>query len=231
VLVQKFIAESRGTDIRAFVVGGRVVAAMRRVAQPGEFRSNVHRGGRAEALVLEPAYEETAVRAAQILGLRVAGVDMLEGNDGPQVMEVNSSPGLEGIEGSTGLDVAGAVIDFIAGQVAFPDLDIRQRLTVTSGYGVAELAIPEGFDLVGRTIADSGLRERDIVVLTLNRGTRVISNPKHSRILEAGDRLLCYGRLESMRDLVPERRRRKRKVVVGKLDPDLLEQLDEEGDS
>ena len=89
VLVQRFVAESKGRDIRAFVVGDQVVAAMRRVAQGQEFRSNVHRGGRAEAVTLDPVYEETAVRAAQILGLRVAGVDMLEGREGPQVMEVN----------------------------------------------------------------------------------------------------------------------------------------------
>lgn len=228
VLVQKFIKESKGRDIRAFVVGDRVVAAMRRVAQGNEFRSNVHRGGKAEVVELDAEYERTAVRAAQILGLRVAGVDMLEGNDGPQVMEVNSSPGLEGIETCTGLDVAGAVIDYINDQVAFPDLDIRQRLTVSTGYGVAELQIPEGFELVGRTIADSGLRDRDIVVLTLNRGTTVISNPKTTRVLEAGDRMLCYGKLESMRDLVPARRKRKKKRKVQKLDPELIEQLGEE---
>ncbi len=228
VLIQKFIKESKGRDIRAFVVGDRVVAAMRRVAQGNEFRSNVHRGGKAEPVTLDPSYEETAVRAAQILGLRVAGVDMLEGNDGPQVMEVNSSPGLEGIETCTGLDIAGAVIDYIGDQVAFPELDIRQRLTVSKGYGVAELAIPDGFSLVGQSIADSGLRERDIVVLTLNRGTSVISNPKTSRVFEAGDRLLCYGKLESMRDLVPERRRKKGKRKVKKLDPELIEQLGEE---
>jgi ribosomal protein S6--L-glutamate ligase len=98
VLIQKFVAESKGKDIRAFVVGDRVVAAMRRVAQGQEFRSNVHRGGIAEPVELDEAYRETAVRCAQIMGLNVAGVDMLEGRDGPQVMEVNSSPGLEGIE-------------------------------------------------------------------------------------------------------------------------------------
>ena len=111
VLIQKFVAESKGRDIRAFVVGDRVVAAMRRVAQGQEFRSNVHRGGIAEPIELSEEYRETAVRCTQILGLQVAGVDMLEGKDGPQVMEVNSSPGLEGIETCTGLDVAGAVIE------------------------------------------------------------------------------------------------------------------------
>ncbi|MFT7091080.1 MAG: ribosomal protein S6--L-glutamate ligase [Candidatus Azotimanducaceae bacterium] len=142
VLIQKFVAESKGKDIRAFVVGDRVVAAMRRVAQGQEFRSNVHRGGVAEAVELSDEYAETAVRAAQILGLRVAGVDMLESATGPQVMEVNSSPGLEGIESSTGLDVAGAIIDYIAAQVDFPEIDVRQRLTVSKGYGVSEIYVP-----------------------------------------------------------------------------------------
>ena len=227
VLVQKFIAESRGRDIRAFVVGDRVVGAMRRVAQGNEYRSNVHRGGKAEKVTLDPVFEETAVRAAQILGLRVAGVDMLEGKDGPLIMEVNSSPGLEGIESATGLDIAGAVIDYIGDQVSFPELDIRQRLTVTKGYGVAELFIPEGLSLVGKTIKESGLRDDDIVVLTLNRGVTVISNPKTSRVIEAGDRLLCYGKLESMRGLVPERRRKKKLRKVKKLDPEQIENLGE----
>jgi ribosomal protein S6--L-glutamate ligase len=212
VLVQKFVAESRGRDVRAFVVGNRVVAAMRRVAQGQEFRSNVHRGGRAEAIQLDPAYERTAVRAAQIMGLRIAGVDMLESNDGPQVMEVNSSPGLEGIESATGLDVAGAVIDYIADQVGFPDVDIRQRLTVSTGYGVHELHVPEGSALVGQTIAESGLRDLDIAVLTLQRGVTVIPNPRSSRVIEAEDRLLCFGRLTAMREVAPPTRRKKRKL-------------------
>ena len=144
-------------------------------------------------------------RAAQILGLRVAGVDMLEGKNGPQILEVNSSPGLEGIETCTQLDVAGAIIDYIADQVNFPDLDIRQRLTVTRGYGVAELQSREGHELVGKTVAESGLRDKDVIVLTLNRGPRVISNPRTDRVLEPGDRMLCYGKLEAMRGLTVER--------------------------
>jgi ribosomal protein S6--L-glutamate ligase len=218
VLVQKFIAESRGRDIRAFVVGDRVVAAMRRVAQGQEFRSNVHRGGTSEVVELDDEYREIAVRATQILGLRVAGVDMLEGKEGPLIMEVNSSPGLEGIEGATQLDVAGAVIDYIAAQVTFPELDIRQRLTVSRGYGVAELHIPEGSNYVGRTIAESGLRENDINVLTLHRGTTVIPNPRATRELQGGDRLLCFGKLESMRHLVPGRARRSRRPRAKRLE-------------
>ena len=219
VLIQKFVAESKGKDVRALVVGDRVVAAMRRVAQGQEFRSNVHRGGVAEAITLDEAYEQTAVRAAQIMGLRVAGVDMLESSAGPQVMEVNSSPGLEGIETATGLDIAGAIVDYIAEQVDFPELDIRQRLTVSRGYGVAELQIPDGSQLIGKTIQESNLREQDIVILTLHRGASVISNPRGSRALEPGDRLLCYGKTEMMKDMVASRRKRKR-IRVRKLDPD-----------
>ena len=174
VLIQRFIAESGGRDIRALVVGDRVVAAMRRRAQEGEFRSNVHRGGSTEIIELDKEFERVAVQSAEIMGLRVAGVDMLESDGGPLVLEVNSSPGLEGIETATGLDVAGAIVDYILSQVAFPELDVRQRLTVSTGYGVAELQVHESADLVGRAIDESGLRSRDITVLSLTRGTTVI---------------------------------------------------------
>ena len=212
VLIQSFVKESKGRDIRALVVGDRVVAAMRRTADGDEFRSNVHRGGRVEPVELSREFEETAVRSAQIMGLRVAGVDMLESNEGPLVMEVNSSPGLEGIETATKFDVAGAIIDFISNQVAFPEIDVRQRLTVSTGYGVAELVVHAGADLVGKTIGESGLADRDITVLTLHRGTMVIPNPRQGHRLEAEDRLLCFGRLEEMRSMIPERRRRRHKV-------------------
>jgi ribosomal protein S6--L-glutamate ligase len=208
VLIQSFIAESKGRDIRAIVVGDRVVASMRRRAQGDEFRSNVHRGGETEAVELEEEFARVAVQSAQIMGLRVAGVDMLESDDGPLVLEVNSSPGLEGIETATGLDVAGAIIDYIESQVAFPEVDIRQRLTVSTGYGVAELHVREGADLVGRTIDESGLRDKDITIQTLTRGVHVIPNPRNSRVLEPEDRLLCFGKLESMKRLLPQRRGR-----------------------
>jgi ribosomal protein S6--L-glutamate ligase len=217
VLIQKFVSESKGKDIRAFVVGDRVVAAMRRVAQGQEFRSNVHRGGVAEAVELSDEYVETAVRAAQITGLRIAGVDMLESKSGPQIMEVNSSPGLEGIETCTGLDIAGAVIDYIAARVDFPEIDVRQRLTVSKGYGVSEVYIPEGSKFVGQTITETRLRDRDINVLTLYRGIKVIPNPRADRVLEPRDRLLCFGKLESMRDMVPQKSRRRRRPMVREL--------------
>lgn len=226
VLIQSFVKESKGRDIRALVVGDRVVAAMRRSAEGDEFRSNVHRGGRVEPVELTREFEETAVRSAQIMGLRVAGVDMLEGNDGPLVMEVNSSPGLEGIERATKLDVAGAIIDHIANQVAFPEIDVRQRLTVSTGYGVAELVVHTGADLVGKTISESGLDERDIQVLTLHRGTTVIPNPRRRTELQAEDRLLCFGRLEEMRSMIPERRRRRTKVRRLPKEPMLITRSD-----
>ena len=117
VLLQRFIAESRGKDVRAVVVGDRVVSSVRRVNETGEFRSNVHRGAEAEPIAIDPAYAEVAVRAAQALGLEVAGVDMLEANEGPVVMEVNSSPGVHGMEDSTGDDIAGAIADHVEARV------------------------------------------------------------------------------------------------------------------
>ncbi|MEQ8329534.1 MAG: 30S ribosomal protein S6--L-glutamate ligase [Longimicrobiales bacterium] len=113
ILVQEFIKEAAGTDVRAFVVGDRVVASMKRTGAAGEFRSNLHRGGTAEATKLTTRERRTAVRAAKALGLVIAGVDMLRSDRGPLLMEVNSSPGLEGIEGSTGVDVAGEIIEYV----------------------------------------------------------------------------------------------------------------------
>jgi ribosomal protein S6--L-glutamate ligase len=111
IVLQEFIQESRGRDVRALVVGDRVVGAMRRQAKRGEFRSNLHRGGEGKAVKLSSEYVQAAVRAAQIIGLEVAGVDILESNQGPKIMEVNSSPGLEGVERATHRDIAGAVIE------------------------------------------------------------------------------------------------------------------------
>ncbi len=114
ILVQEFIKEAGGMDIRCFVIGDKVVAAMKRQGAPGEFRSNLHRGGMAAKIKLTPEERSTAIRAAKAMGLRVAGVDILRSNHGPVVMEVNSSPGLEGIEAATQADVAGKIIEFVA---------------------------------------------------------------------------------------------------------------------
>ena len=113
ILVQEYIKEAGGADIRCFVIGDRVVASMKRQAQEGEFRSNLHRGGNASLIKITPEERSTAVRAAKVMGLNVAGVDLLRSNHGPVVMEVNSSPGLEGIEAASGQDVAAKIINFI----------------------------------------------------------------------------------------------------------------------
>jgi ribosomal protein S6--L-glutamate ligase len=114
ILVQEYIEEAKGSDLRCLVVGGKVIASMKRQGAEGEFRSNLHRGGKAENIKLTPEEKSTAIRAAKAMGLRVAGVDLLRSNHGPVVMEVNSSPGLEGIEKTTGVDVAGKIIDYLA---------------------------------------------------------------------------------------------------------------------
>jgi ribosomal protein S6--L-glutamate ligase len=127
ILIQKFIKEAKGSDIRAFVVGRRVVAAMKRQAVSGEFRSNIHRGGKARKIRLSHEYRRTALAAARVLGLTVAGVDMIESDDGPMVMEVNSSPGLEGIQKATDVDVADAIIEHIEREVTFRPTDPQRQ--------------------------------------------------------------------------------------------------------
>ncbi|WP_018972791.1 30S ribosomal protein S6--L-glutamate ligase [Rudaea cellulosilytica] len=116
-LVQEYIKEAKGADIRCFVVGGKVVAAMQRQAREGEFRSNLHRGGIATVVDLDSAEIDTAVRAARVMGLNIAGVDLLRSKRGPLVLEVNSSPGLEGIEGTTAVDIAGEIIEYLERRV------------------------------------------------------------------------------------------------------------------
>lgn len=128
ILVQEFIKEAGGSDIRAIVVGGRVIAAMKRTGADGDFRSNLHRGGSAQLVKLSPEERATAVRAAKSMGLNVCGVDMLRANHGAVVMEVNSSPGLEGVEKATGLDIAGKVIQFI-------EKNAKPGATKTKGKG------------------------------------------------------------------------------------------------
>ena len=128
ILVQEYIREAGGADIRCLVVGDKVVAAMKRQAKEGEFRSNLHRGGSASLIKISPEERSTAVRAAKVMGLNVAGVDILRSNHGSVVMEVNSSPGLEGIEQATGRDVAGIIIEFI-------EKNAKPNKTQTRGKG------------------------------------------------------------------------------------------------
>ena len=128
ILIQEFIKEAGGTDIRALVVGGKVIAAMKRTGAEGEFRSNLHRGGSAAVIKLTPEERSTAIRSAKSMGLQVCGVDMLRANHGAVVMEVNSSPGLEGVENATGLDIAGKIIEYI-------EKNAKPNATRTKGKG------------------------------------------------------------------------------------------------
>jgi ribosomal protein S6--L-glutamate ligase len=128
ILVQEFIKEAGSSDIRIFVVGGKVVASMMRTGAAGDFRSNLHRGGSAKTIKITPEERSTAIRAAKVMGLNVAGVDILRANHGPVIMEVNSSPGLEGLENVTGLDIAGKIIEFI-------EKNAKAGATKTKGKG------------------------------------------------------------------------------------------------
>ncbi|HEY7535712.1 MAG TPA: RimK family alpha-L-glutamate ligase, partial [Thermodesulfobacteriota bacterium] len=129
MLIQEFITEAKGADIRAFVVGDKVVGAMKRQGAKGEFRSNIHRGGAANSVKLSKEEHATAVKAAKVLGLNIAGVDMLQSKRGSLIMEVNSSPGLEGIEQATGIDIAGKIVEFIEKNVNNREM-IKDRVNV-----------------------------------------------------------------------------------------------------
>ena len=207
VLIQKFVSESSGKDIRAFVVGDRVVGAMKRIAQKGEFRSNVHLGARTEAVELSEEYKKVAVRAASIIGLRVAGVDILESNDGPQVLEVNSSPGLEGIEGATHTDIADVIISYLEEQVMFPDIDIRDRLSLAKNYRVAEIPIRKNSAISEKSLSDSIFS--DIQILSITRDGKTTPNPKPTEVVAVGDLILCYGQQEVLKSLIPKKKKRR----------------------
>jgi ribosomal protein S6--L-glutamate ligase len=135
---------------------------------------------------------------------------MLESAEGPQVMEVNSSPGLEGIEKATGIDVASAVIEFVEEQALFPDADLRQRLRLTGGVGIAEVSVHGMPELEGKPLRETPLASRNIYVLNIAHHDTVVPHPKADDVIQTGDVLLCYGDLRELRSMMPPRRRRKR---------------------
>jgi len=196
VLVQEYIAESHGKDIRALVVGDQVVACMRRRARGREFRSNYHLNGTVEKVELPPGYEEAACRAARVLGLNIAGVDLLEGKDGPLVLEVNSSPGLEGIEKASGVNVAGAIVDYVLEDTAFSEVDVDQLLRTVPGSGVLSLQLRNHPKMVGRRLDEVFA---SVPVFALSRGDRLVWNPDHDIQLRYDDVLVCYGELTELR--------------------------------
>ena len=211
VILQQFVGESRGRDVRAFVVGGRVVAAMRRTATGDEFRSNVHRGGTTESVKLDAAYEDAALRAARILGLHVAGVDMLESQAGPLVMEVNSSPGLEGIEAATGIDVAMAIVKHLESALCAPESEfdgspngeeLREVAALDKSDIVAELTLGPRNRLVGVTLCESKLDALDVRVLSIKRGSLSMMNPSASTRFFLADVVVLFGKRTSLEALV-----------------------------
>jgi len=197
VLIQEYIAESHGTDIRALVVNGKVVASMRRKARGREFRSNYHLNGTVEKVDLPEEYAKIACRAARVLGLNVAGVDLLEGNNGPLVLEVNSSPGLEGIEKASGENVAGAIIDFVISESDFSEVNVDQLLRTIPGQGVLSVHIRNHPSLIGCPIAD--LFKGELPIFALSRAGDLIWNPKPELQLRFRDIIICYGDLDELR--------------------------------
>ena len=199
VLIQQYIAESHGRDIRAFVVGDKVVACMRRRARGREFRSNFHLNGTVERVDLPPEYEEAACRAARVLGLNIAGVDLLEGRDGPLVLEVNSSPGLEGIEKASGVNVAAHIVDYAMEETAFSDVDLDQLLRTVPGEGVLSLQLRNHPKLVGQRIEQLFKPGAKIPVFALSRENQLIWNPTQEIQLRYNDIIICYGDLSELR--------------------------------
>ncbi|MCH1423243.1 MAG: RimK family alpha-L-glutamate ligase [Candidatus Poseidoniaceae archaeon] len=199
VLIQEYIAESHGKDIRALVVGDRVVASMRRKARGREFRSNYHLNGTVEKVDLPPEFEEAACRAARVLGLHIAGVDLLEAKDGPLVLEVNSSPGLEGIEKASGVNVAGEIIDYVTSETAFAEVDLDQLLRTVPGSGVLSLQIRNHPQLVGQPLASLFNTGSGIPVFALSRDNSLLWNPSDDIQLRYEDVLICYGELTELR--------------------------------
>ena len=199
VLIQEYIAESHGKDIRALVVGDRVVAAMRRRARGREFRSNYHLNGTVEKVELNPDFEEQACRAARVLGLHIAGVDLLEANSGPLVLEVNSSPGLEGIEKASGVNVAGEIIDYVMNETTFSEVDLDQLLRTVPGSGVLSLQLRNHPAMVGKKIADLFKSTYEIPVFALSRDHKLVWNPDYEIQLRYDDVIICYGELNQLR--------------------------------
>ena len=197
VLVQEYIRESHGRDVRVIVAGGEVVAAMRRVARGREFRSNFHLGGQVEAVELKEDFAKVAIRAASLLGIEVGGVDLLEGRSGPILLEVNSSPGLEGIERASKVNVAGKIIDMISQRHRIQSTNLQEVIRHHSGHGALTIRIKDWPEFIGRRIKD--VRMEDSRALTVLRGKEHIWSPDENLVLQPNDELVLYGEIVSIR--------------------------------
>jgi len=196
VLVQEYIQESHGRDVRVLVVGGKVVASMRRRAHGREFRSNFHLGGSVESIDLPEDYARIACKAARLLGLDVAGVDLLESKRGPLLLEVNSSPGLEGIEKATGINVAGHIMSHVVETHAFTPIDLNQLLSNKEGHGTLSLKVRRYPELVGRRLGDLMTLDDDGTIAAIGRAGAHIWNPSGDLVLREADELIFYGEIE-----------------------------------
>ena len=196
VLVQEYIKESHGRDIRVLVVGGKVVAAMRRRAHGREFRSNFHLGGSVEKVDLPADFARIACKAARLLGLDIAGVDLLESARGPLLLEVNSSPGLEGIEKATGINVAGHIMSHVVESHAFTPIDLNQLLSNKEGYGTLSLKVRKYPELIGRAVGDLMTQDDDGSVAAISRAGAHIWNPSPEITLREADEIIFYGELD-----------------------------------
>lgn len=208
VLLQQFVPESKGIDMRVFVVGDEVVASMRREAQGDEFRSNFHLGGQVIKADLPPQYEKVARRAARLLGLNIAGVDLLVGKDGPLLLEVNSSPGLEGIEAASGVNVAAKVVEYLAEIAEQPEVRVEELLRQKPGHGVLSFDVSKHPWHVGTTLKALFADEKQTPVFALDRAGDHIWRPRSSIKLQKGDRLVLYGALRPLRKVLKDLRQK-----------------------
>ncbi len=202
VLLQEYIEESHGRDVRVIVVGDRVVAAMRRRARGREFRSNFHRGGSVERVELPEEYLEVAKKSAKVLGLEIAGVDLLESERGPLVLEVNSSPGLEGIESASGVNVAGEIIEHCIANHGFSTASVDQLLRSKPDHGVVSIAVNRHPQLAGRQLGDIFPDIGHQVVFAVAREGSHIWRPRRTFTLRKGDELVTYGRISDIHKIL-----------------------------
>jgi ribosomal protein S6--L-glutamate ligase len=196
VLVQEYIRESHGRDVRVLVVGGKVVTAMRRRAHGREFRSNFHLGGTVESIELPDDYARIACKAARLLGLDIAGVDLLESSRGPLLLEVNSSPGLEGIEKASGVNVASHIMSHVVEAHAFTPVDLNQLLSNKEGHGTLSLKVRRYPELVGRRLGDLMTFDDDGSIAAIGRAGAHIWNPSEDLVLREADELIFYGAID-----------------------------------
>ena len=198
VLVQEYIRESHGKDVRVIVVGGEVVAAMRRVSNGREFRSNYHLGGRVEQIELSEEYARVAIDAANHLGIEVGGVDLLEGKMGPILLEVNSSPGLEGIEKASGVNVAGHIIEMIAKRHRIQSVNLDDVIKRRTGFGTVTVILNVWPQFIGRSISD--VKPPNSHVVTVIRGKENIWTPSPELLLQPNDQIVLYGPVDEIRN-------------------------------